>query len=137
MSNYINELASAADIAQYKLTALCQHYTCSTLQIQWTVDKAQGSFLMEVRNNHEDPAVSLFVFHWHEQRTEELLRLEFVESADDRLHVRWHLLSSASKGMDEGASSARLAALKDALMAYKTDGLDSDDEISHVVEFDF
>lgn len=140
MGAYVNELAADTDIVVFDLRALCKRYTCSTLRIQWTVDKASGSFLKAVRNNHQDPAVSLFVFFWDGHMTEELLRLSILSAEEHQWHLRWQRLNPAPLAGSPDAVphlEARTHALKDALTAYKTDGYDSDPSPRYVVDFDF
>jgi hypothetical protein len=88
---YINELVPDADIAKHHQKALCQRYV--SLDLEWTVDRARSSYLMEMRSNPQNPSMSEFVFYWDGQLGEELLQVE-TQLSDDRrqYHMRWHRL---------------------------------------------
>ncbi len=138
MSTYMNELASDADIARFDLVALCKRYTCSTVQIQWTVDKGRESYLKAMRSNPQDPHTSEFVFYWAGALHELLLRSETVASDAKQRHMRWHWVAgpeAPSTPDGEATHGALVAALKEALTAYRTSGIYS--AVSKPLALDF
>jgi hypothetical protein len=138
---YVNELVLDADIAKHDLKALCQRYVRLDLELEWTVDRARNSYLMEMRSNPQDPSMSEFVFYWDGQLGEELLQAE-TRLSDDRsqYHMRWHRLAASFQARspeDAQQHQARMAALKEALTAYRSSGLSSPSSVTYVVDFDF
>jgi len=54
---YANELVPDVDITDHDLKALRRRYACLDVGFQWTVDRARGSYLMEMRSNPQDPTM--------------------------------------------------------------------------------
>jgi hypothetical protein len=137
---YINELVAAADIAQYGLNALSQRYAFVITGLAWTVDHEQSSYLLEIGYNPEDPSMREFLFFWNQDLSSLLLQANTELKDDRRYLMHWHWLGAPAQfKLPEEAQrhEACMAALKDALMAYKSSGLSSPGHVTYVIDFDF
>lgn len=136
---YRNELVTPADVKHYDLDSLWQRYYFVFTGLSWTIDRESESYLLLVRRNPEDMSTMAFVFLWDGELQEELLQMDGHRAADGRYLIRWRLLTKAlnAKAVEPARRQSRLAALKDALTAYKSRGLNSSSGLSYVVDFDF
>lgn len=137
---FVNERVSDIDIARHGLKALCQRYSRLDLELEWTVDPARGAYLMEMRSNPQYPTRKEFVFFWDGILGEELLQVDAQLTADRQYRMRWRRLAApfqASSPKHARHHQARMAALKEALTAFRSSGLDSPDSVTYVVDFDF
>lgn len=137
---FVNERVSDIDIARHGLKALCQRYSRLDLELEWTVDPARQAYLMEMRSNPQDPTMREFVFFWDGLLGEELLQVDAQLTADRQYRMRWRRLAApfqASSPEHARRHQARMAALKEALTAFRSSGLDSPDSVTYVVDFDF
>ncbi len=135
---YTNELVTQADIDQFDLQTLWKRYYFVLTGLSWTIDRESNSYLLLGRSNPQDPGMKEFVFHWNGRLSEELLRLESTRDEDGTRHLHWSRLpvfSSFQELPDERA--ARLSALKEALISYRSRGVRSEQNVNFVVEFDF
>lgn len=137
---YRNELVSDADIARHNLKPLRQRYACIDFGFQWTVTPDQASYLIEMRSNPQDPSVREFVFFWGGQLGGELLQLKTLSSSGQQRHLRWSRLATPATPASSAAAQQfqdRMAALKDALKVFRSDGIYSADAVMDTVDFDF
>lgn len=137
---YVNELVPDVDIIDHDLKALRRRYACLDFGFQWTVDRARGSYLMEMRSNPQDPTMREFVFHWDGQLGDELLQLKTLSCDDTQRHLVWRRLAQQTQATtpeDNQRHQARMAALKEALTVFRCDGLYSAAPMTYVVDFDF
>ena len=137
---YRNELVTPADVEHYDLNSLWKRYYFVFTGLSWTIDRESESYLLLVRRNPEDMNTMAFVFLWDGELQEELLHMDGQRTADGRYLIRWRLLTKPLDAMAPEAAmrrQSRLAALKAALTAYKSRGLNSSSELSYVVDFDF
>ena len=122
---YRNELVTPADIEHYDLNSLWKRYYFVFTGLSWTVDRESESYLLLVRRNPEDMSTMVFVFLWDGELTEELLHMDGSRAAGGRYLIQWRLLTKPLNAMQPAAHQSRLAALKAALTAYKSRGLNS------------
>ena len=135
---YTAELIPDADIAKHDLLALCQRYARMPVDLDWVVDRQNNSFLMHVRSNPQDPAMSEFVFYWNGGLSEEMLSVETTRHEDGSRHLRWRRLPVFSRFQERPEDAvARTSALKEALACFRSRGVRSLSNVSYVVEFDF
>lgn len=137
---FVNELVSDADIARHGLKALCQRYSRLDLELEWTVDRERHAYLMEMRSHPQDPTMKEFVFFWDGHLGEELLQVDAQLHPGRQYQMRWRRLAApfqASSPDHAQRHQARMAALKEALTAFRSSGLDSPDSVSYVIDFDF
>ncbi|WP_422193895.1 hypothetical protein [Aquabacterium sp.] len=137
---YSNELVTPADIEHYDLNSLWKRYYFVFTGLSWTIDRESESYLLLVRRNPEDMSTMAFAFLWDGELKEELLHMDGNRAADGRYLIRWRLLTKPLNAAPSGPAThhqARLAALKAALTAYKSRGLNSSSELSYAIEFEF
>ena len=137
---YTNELVPQADIAKHQLLALCQRYARVPLELEWTVDRQRNSYLMEMRSNPQDPRMMEFVFFWDGSLSEELLQLDAQRTPDGQYHLHWTRLPVFSQLAPDASAQAhedRMAALKEALVCFRSSGLSSAPHVNHVIDFGF
>lgn len=137
---YRNELVTPADVAHYGLDSLWKRYHFVFTGLSWTIDRERESYLLLVRRDPQDMSTMAFVFLWDGELQEELLQMDGHRAADGRYLVRWRLLTKMLNAMPVEAAmrrQSRLAALKAALTAYKSRGLNSSSELSHAIDVDF
>ena len=138
--SYRNELVTPADVEHYDLNSLWKRYYFVFTGLSWTIDRERESYLLLVRRNPEDMNIMAFVFLWDGERQEELLHMDSNRAADGCYLIRWRLLTKTLNAMPVEPAmrrQSRLVALKAALTAYKSRGLNSSSELSHVVDVDF
>jgi hypothetical protein len=137
---YANELVTEADIDQFDLKTLWKRYYFVFTGLSWTIDREAHSYLLLGRRNPEDLSVMAFAFLWDGELQEEVLRMDTERSADGRYLIHWHLLTAPvqAKPPEQAARfQSRMTALKEALTAYKSRGLNSSSNLSYVIDFDF
>lgn len=137
---YTNELVPQADIAAHDLLALCKRYARVPLELEWVVDRERSTWLMEMRSNPQDPRMMEFVFFWDGRLSEELLRVDGQRTPDGAYHLHWTRLPVVSSLMPPETAQAhadRMAALKEALVCFRSSGLNSAPHVRHITDFGF
>jgi hypothetical protein len=135
---YINELVPDADMVRHDLSNILRAHAVLDVDAQWTVDRDHDAFLMQLGSNPQDPGMSEFLFFWEGQMHEELLRSERLPAAQGQRHLRWHRLTAAAEPTAAPEQQqARLIALKEALTAFRSDGLFSAASVTYVIDFAF
>jgi hypothetical protein len=124
--NYVNEYASADDVAAFNLDAIWNKYhpfdkrpQPNTLY-EWTIDRGARSFLARVITGRDDLAGTVtFVFHFEGVVYEMVLRYDGPGRMDaSPFRIRWRVLRLDPEPTDSKLREHLISALKEALGIY-------------------
>lgn len=139
--SFVNEVVSSADIEHFGLEEIYKRFHRVTRKYEWTVNRAEESYLIYMGYNPQDPSEKKFLFFRQGKLVMLFARSRLYESESGAPKVEWSLneinaAESIIAGQASHAKDLYFSTLRDALRAYQVAGLHNG-PVEYIVEFTF